>query len=115
VVRFRKNRQNVFFRPKGSIPVLGPTMSPVHWGLLTFHRGFKWPESGAKHLRPSDVEVKNAWSRISTPPRNFMAYTRIIIPLNFPVFYEREPWDLIVDKVKGLDIRSSAMLRSAES
>jgi len=49
---------------------LGPTQSPIRWVP-----GIMRPGSESDNSPPSSVEVKNAWSYISTPPCALAAYT----------------------------------------
>jgi hypothetical protein len=59
----------------------GPNKSPLHLWTIDVSQGVKWPGSEANHVHSSDVEVKNAWSCISTAPYAFMSYTSIILLL----------------------------------
>jgi hypothetical protein len=59
----------------------GPTKSPIHLWTIDFLHWVKWPGSEDNHVHSSDVEVKNAWSCISTAPYAFMSYTSIILLL----------------------------------
>jgi len=55
-------------------PTLGSTQLPIQWVRGALSWGIKWPGHVAENLSPSDAEVKNAWSYMSTPPYNFMTW-----------------------------------------
>jgi len=59
---------------------VGPSKSLIHLWTIDFSQGVKWLGSEANHVHSSDVEIKNAWSCISTSPCAFMSYTSIILP-----------------------------------
>jgi len=45
--------------------------------------GIMWPGREADHFRPSNAEVKNAWSYTFTPPYLFMAWCLVKYRGNF--------------------------------
>jgi hypothetical protein len=57
-----------------SRPALGPTQSRNQWVTGALSQGVKRLGRVSDHSSPSSVEVKNAWSYISTPPYAFMAW-----------------------------------------
>jgi len=77
VTRLRAGRQrfhSLFFFATASRPDLGPIKLPVQWVSQALSPGIKRPRRGADHSPSSSVEIKNAWSSTSTPPRVFMAW-----------------------------------------
>jgi hypothetical protein len=69
-------RQGILLFATASRPVMVPTQPPVQWvlGALSWGGGVKKPVHEADHSPPSSVEVKNAWSYMSTAPYIFMAW-----------------------------------------
>jgi hypothetical protein len=63
----------IFLFTTTSRPPLWPTQLPIQWVPDALSLKVKRPESEADHSPPSSVEVKNAWSYISTPPIHLMA------------------------------------------
>jgi len=55
-------------------PALGPTQPPIQWVLGALSPVVKRPTREADHSPASSVEVKNAWSCISTLQYVFMAW-----------------------------------------
>jgi hypothetical protein len=63
-----------FLFTTASRTALGPTQPPIQWVPGTLSLGVKRLGREADHLRPSSVEVKNAWSYTSTPQYAFMVW-----------------------------------------
>jgi hypothetical protein len=55
-------------------PTLDPTSPPVQWVSEALSLEIKRPGREADHSSPSNAEVKNSWSYISTPQYAFMAW-----------------------------------------
>jgi hypothetical protein len=57
-----------------SRPALGLTPSPIQWVQGALSLEVKRPVCEADHLHPSSAEGKNAWSSISTPQYDVIAW-----------------------------------------
>jgi hypothetical protein len=69
VVGFDSGRGlKIFLSTTASKSALGPTQPPIQWVPAAFSLGVKRPGREADHSPPSNTEVINAWSYISTPP-----------------------------------------------
>jgi hypothetical protein len=62
----------IFLFTTASTPALGPTQLPIQWLPGALSLGVKQSGLEADHSLPSNAEVKNAWSYISTPQFTFM-------------------------------------------
>jgi hypothetical protein len=93
---------------------LGPTQPPIQWETGALFLGIKQPGREADHSPPFSVEIKNAWSYISTPPirlygvvlsykeqnrDNFTFYLYIYLPLAITIFSFHVPIFLLSFKI----------------
>jgi hypothetical protein len=67
----------IFLFSTASRMVLGPIQPPIQKVPGNFSLGTKRPGREAGHSPPSNAEVKNVWSYISTPPYALMVWCEV--------------------------------------
>ena len=76
-----QERQEIFDSPKPPRRTLEPNTPLPLKGLRCYSPGVKRSGREFEHLFSSSAKAKRKWNYTSNPPYDFMAWTRITLPL----------------------------------